>query len=73
MSEVVVDARGLRCPLPRMKLELALREIDPGTTIRLLTDDPEAPLDITAWCLDNGLEAEEKSRESRWEFVVRPK
>jgi tRNA 2-thiouridine synthesizing protein A len=49
-----VDARGLKCPLPLVKTKLALEEVDPGVTVRVLATDPEAPIDLAAWAADAG-------------------
>ena len=47
MSDVaVIDARGLRCPLPSLRLQRALRDVAPGTRVRLLADDPMARIDV---------------------------
>lgn len=45
-ADIVLDTRGLRCPLPVLRLETTLRRVAPGTVIRILADDPVATLDI---------------------------
>jgi tRNA 2-thiouridine synthesizing protein A len=42
----IVDARGLRCPLPSLRLQRALRHSTPGRRVRLLADDPMARIDV---------------------------
>jgi tRNA 2-thiouridine synthesizing protein A len=49
-----VDARGLKCPLPLVKTKLAIEELAPGETVRVLATDPEAPIDLAAWAGDTG-------------------
>jgi tRNA 2-thiouridine synthesizing protein A len=49
-----VDARGLKCPLPLVKTKLALEEVEPGETVRVLATDPEAPIDLAALAADEG-------------------
>jgi tRNA 2-thiouridine synthesizing protein A len=44
-----VDARGLRCPIPALRLARAVREGGSGR-YRLLADDPAAEADIPALC-----------------------
>ena len=69
---MTVDARGLKCPLPRLKAELAMRSIAPGECIELLTDDPEAPVDIAAWCADQDHQVVEQTDEDGvWRFSIR--
>ncbi len=48
-----VDARGLRCPLPALKLARAVRECGAGFYL-LLADDPAAHRDIPALCAERG-------------------
>lgn len=51
---VLVNATGLRCPMPLLKVKLALRAIDTGTVL-LIADDPNANVDITHFCQKQGL------------------
>lgn len=51
---VLVDARGLRCPLPVIRLAAAAREAGPGTEITVLATDPAARHDVPAWCRMRG-------------------
>jgi tRNA 2-thiouridine synthesizing protein A len=53
-SEVVVDARGRRCPLPIIDMAKAARGASAGTVITLLADDPAAAADVAAWCRMRG-------------------
>lgn len=50
MNAMEVDARGLRCPLPVIRLAEAARDAPTGTRIIVLTSDPAARHDIPAWC-----------------------
>ncbi len=45
-GEILVDARGHRCPVPTLRLQRALREAGAGQRIRLLADDPLARIDV---------------------------
>jgi tRNA 2-thiouridine synthesizing protein A len=45
-----VDARGLRCPLPVIRLAAALAGVAPGGLVRLLATDPAAETDVPAFC-----------------------
>jgi len=47
---IEVDARGLRCPLPVIRLAQAARDTAAGTVIVVLAGDPAARHDIPAWC-----------------------
>lgn len=45
-DEVLVDARGHRCPVPTLRLRRALEAAAPGARVRLLADDPMASIDV---------------------------
>lgn len=49
-----VDARGLICPLPVLKLGKLLRGVPVGTVITVWADDPIAIIDIPHFCLESG-------------------
>lgn len=42
---VTLDARGLRCPWPALRLARAMRS---ATAVRMVSDDPRAAAEITA-------------------------
>ena len=42
----MIDALGLRCPLPVIRLEAALRAAAPGQRVAIRTDDPIASVDV---------------------------
>jgi tRNA 2-thiouridine synthesizing protein A len=44
--EILVDARGHRCPVPTLRLRRALDEAGAGARVRLLADDPMAKIDV---------------------------
>ena len=50
VSQINVDARGLRCPLPVIRLAVAARDAPVGTRIVVLASDPAARYDVPAWC-----------------------
>jgi tRNA 2-thiouridine synthesizing protein A len=41
-----VDARGLMCPLPLLRLKKALVSVEVGGTVRIQATDPAARLDF---------------------------
>ena len=53
----VIDARGLRCPWPALRLARALRE---GDSALLLADDPAAPREVAALARERGWRMEER-------------
>ncbi len=49
-----IDAIGLLCPLPVLRLRKALQSLAPGETLCLLADDPVARIDIPHFCAEQG-------------------
>jgi tRNA 2-thiouridine synthesizing protein A len=51
---VVLDAKGLKCPLPVLKARKAMKEVPPGGVLRVLATDPGAVGDFTHFCDTTG-------------------
>jgi len=49
-----LDASGLRCPLPIVRLTQAIGRLEPGNEIQVLADDPAFTPDVQAWCRKTG-------------------
>ena len=54
MSEYIVDATRLLCPLPVIRTQNKAEELVKGDVIRVICTDPGATNDIPAWCRING-------------------
>lgn len=52
--EKQVDARGLRCPMPVLRLRKAVEGLPAGAVIEMLATDPAAQRDIPAFCEEKG-------------------
>ncbi|WP_250030382.1 sulfurtransferase TusA family protein [Paractinoplanes maris] len=48
--DLLLDCRGLKCPLPIIRLAQRIGEVPVGGVVRVLADDPAAANDIAAWC-----------------------
>ncbi|MEU7298597.1 aminotransferase class V-fold PLP-dependent enzyme [Streptomyces sp. NPDC007206] len=55
-GEVLVDSLGKRCPIPVIELAKVFGQVPVGGTVRVLSDDEAARLDIPAWCEMRGQE-----------------
>jgi len=53
-TRIVVDARGLNCPLPVLRLRKRLKELAAGTEVDLLATDRAALRDVPAFCEAQG-------------------
>ncbi|EKX68957.1 cysteine desulfurase/sulfurtransferase TusA family protein [Streptomyces ipomoeae] len=69
---LLVDALGKRCPIPVIELAKVIGDVPVGGTIRVLSDDEAARLDIPAWCEMRGQEyVGEEEAERGTAYVVR--
>ena len=53
-ADVVVDTLGLFCPVPIIKTSEAIRSLDVGGVVEVVSDDPAIESDLPAWCKSNG-------------------
>lgn len=55
MNDIIqLDARGLQCPLPLLKLKQQLNRMLPGQQIRIMTTDPGSVRDFSAFAAQAG-------------------
>jgi TusA-related sulfurtransferase len=52
----IVDARGLVCPMPTIRLGQAIRKVAFGEAVEVLTDDPGSQANMAAWTKNTGHE-----------------
>ncbi len=55
-EDILVDARGHRCPVPTLRLRKALEAAPGGARVRLLADDPMARIDVPHFAAEVGAE-----------------
>jgi tRNA 2-thiouridine synthesizing protein A len=56
MTNQVLDAKGLNCPLPILRAKKALKDVPIGATLQVLATDPGAVKDFEAFCRTTGNE-----------------
>jgi tRNA 2-thiouridine synthesizing protein A len=73
-DEILVDARGHRCPVPTLRLRRALEQAPAGARVRLLADDPLARIDVPHFAGQVGAEVAGtgSSRDGALSFPGRP-
>lgn len=72
MDETLLDTRGLSCPLPVLRARKRLKELPPGSVLRMLASDPNAVRDVAAFCESAGLDLVESAEtEDHFRFVIR--
>jgi len=50
----LIDAQGLKCPLPVLRARKAMRAMAPGEELTVLATDSAAPADFRAFCEQAG-------------------
>ena len=54
MADLLLDTKGLNCPLPILKTKKAMKDVPVGGTIEVLATDPAADADFKAFCRSTG-------------------
>lgn len=49
-AQRVLDASGLKCPQPVLKLSVVSAEMKPGEILEIVGDCPTFEKDVTVWC-----------------------
>lgn len=72
MSDIeVLDLRGLKCPLPVLRARKHLSSMKAGQTVKVLTTDPLAVIDIPHMCHEDGhVSAKTNQIDGRHEFLI---
>ena len=71
--DLVLDCRGVRCPVPVIRLAQRIGEVPVGGVVAVAADDPAARPDIPAWCRMRGQEyvGEERADDDVPVYLVR--
>jgi tRNA 2-thiouridine synthesizing protein A len=69
----VLDARGLRCPMPLIRARQALAALSDEETLVVLATDPEAPIDLAALAADAGRGFAQSGADGEWRLELSPR
>ena len=69
---IVIDARGLKCPLPVLRAEKALDTIG-NAALEILADDPVARIDIPLLAQKRGLDCSVEKDGDGFRFLLTAK
>ena len=70
--DVEVDAKGMYCPMPIVKLKKATKTMEPGQVLRLIATDPGSKRDVPAWANKTGAEILESIEENgEFTFLIK--
>ncbi|MCY4306319.1 MAG: sulfurtransferase TusA family protein [Aestuariivita sp.] len=65
-----LDATGLLCPLPVLKLRKYLKSMHIGEVIEILADDPAAVIDIPHYCSETKQELISATNENNTQIYL---
>ncbi len=74
MADQVLDATGLKCPMPVLRARRALKRMESGEVLEVHADDPAAAKDFPAFCEVTGdtlLEAPGEANENGPPLIFR--
>jgi len=72
VSDRTLDCLGLFCPMPVLKVRDAIKNMAPGQTLQMLSDDPASEADMKSWTARTGHELVEVDRDGAvFRFVIR--
>lgn len=52
--DMVLDCKGLSCPMPMLKLAKTMKGLKSGEVLEMLGTDPGTKSDIPNWCTKTG-------------------
>jgi tRNA 2-thiouridine synthesizing protein A len=70
MADIVVDARGLNCPMPIVKTAQAVKAMASGQTVEVLATDPGSVKDFAAWSKRGNPIVEQTADAGVYRFVM---
>jgi len=72
--DVLLDAKGMYCPMPIVQLKKATKTMQPGQVLKLVATDPGSTRDVPAWANKTGAEILETSEDNgEYTFIIKVK
>jgi len=73
-TATVLDARGLKCPMPIVKTAQAIKNLASGDLLEVMATDPGSAADFAAWSRSTGNDLLESTvQDGVYRFVLRRK
>jgi tRNA 2-thiouridine synthesizing protein A len=60
-----LDCSGMLCPVPVIKTSKAIKEMQIGQVLKMISTDPGAPPDMVAWARQTGNELLDSHQEDK--------
>ena len=74
MADVVLDAKGMNCPLPILKTKKALQAMQPGALLEVLATDAGSVADFESFCRQTGNQLVSSTKDGEvFKFLVKRK
>ncbi len=71
-TPIVLDVKGLKCPLPVLRANKAIKPLPAGGVLEIYATDPGTVEDFKAYCETTGHElVESREEEGVYSFVIR--
>ncbi len=64
-EDKVLDTSGMLCPVPVIKTSKAIKEMQVGQVLKMISTDPGAPPDMVAWAWQTGNELLDSHQEGK--------
>jgi tRNA 2-thiouridine synthesizing protein A len=72
MADQVLDTKGLNCPLPILRAKKALKSLESGQVLEVLSTDPGSVADFGAFCRTTGNElVEQNEADGIFTYLIR--
>ena len=62
-EDKLLDCSGMLCPVPVIKTSKAIKEMQIGQVLKMISTDPGAPPDMVAWARQTGNELLDSHKE----------
>lgn len=71
-TPLVLDLKGLKCPLPVLRANKAIKSLPAGGVVEIHATDPGTVADFKAYCETTGHElVESRQQDGVYNFVIR--
>ncbi len=70
VTTALLDTRGLLCPGPLMETIRAMREVEAGQLLVVLSDDPGTRTDLALWTEQSGHELVSVAAQGSWDEIT---
>lgn len=74
VADKIIDCSGMLCPVPVVKTQKAILDMESGQILKMISTDPGAPPDMVAWSKQTGNEMlENREEDGNYIFLFRKK